>query len=610
MKILRGANDMKDFFKYYQEELLFLRERGGIFAKKYPEIAELIDLKNSQSTDPQTERIIESVAFLSAKLHQKIDDNSQSIAYHLLDSLYPHLIDSFPPCSISQFCATDNNYPVDIINVPRHSILSSRTQNDIICRFQTIYDIEIYPIKIDNISLRRDNRSIGGSDLWTLNIKISTNSIPIENIPIDNILFHINSNMIEDALIIYEAIFSDKETNVFLRINDNIIKLPTNSIKNIGFEDDETIVPLRRFQSNIFHMFQEILHFKHKFMFFRVYNIIETIKKMNITSIESLEIIIDITYRNEKLQQIVNKNSILLNCVPIVNLFPVMTDPFRFSNTQNKYLLVADQTKDRELEIHSILDIHMIDSEDNTDRIVQPYFSLNVDSDTNNIHKIFWIRERESSEIRNLEGFDTYISFIDIEMNPYRSYNDVVYARTLCMNRFESRDIPINSSMETENIESGEYIAKLLYKTTKPIEFSKGSTKLWNLVSQLSSSHISIANKNVIFENIKKLIEIFSSGISIRVDELISNISNIDINNIVRRFGNDSWRGFIRGIEVKIYIKDYLQNYYSFILGCVINQYLSSIISINTFIELSIINENTHEVLSKWKPTSGRKELI
>lgn len=63
---------MKNFLNYYHDELLSLREKGGIFAKKHPNIAEKLDIKNGESSDPQTERIIESVAFMAAKLHQKL----------------------------------------------------------------------------------------------------------------------------------------------------------------------------------------------------------------------------------------------------------------------------------------------------------------------------------------------------------------------------------------------------------------------------------------------------------------------------------------------------------------------------------------------------------
>ena len=601
---------MKDFLKYYQEELLFLRKKGGAFAKQYPQIAELIDLKNAQSTDPHTERIIESVAFMSAKLHQKIDDNSQNIAFHLLNSISPNLTHSFPPCSVVNFCAKNEENLSDYVCIPKNTNLSTMSKNGVLCYFRTIYPINIYPLLIKKIYISRENENLGGADFWCMKIKLSTNSVPIEQMNIDSILFHINSTIIENALTIYESLFCREHTNVSLKIGNRIIRLPENSIKSVGFSDEESVLPLEKYHANIFHLFQELLHFKQKFMFFSITGISELITKHNLSNISEIELIIDIESKTDKLTQVINDDCLILNCVPVVNLFPVTTDPFRFTATQAKYLLLADQLKDKELEIHDILSVHIINSDDMEDKIVQPYFSLQTDSDTNIIHNLFWISERESSEIRNLQGFDVYLSFIDIDLNPYSSYSDVVYAKTLCTNRFETRDIPVFSYLDIDNIETGECRAKMLYKTTNTIEFSSGSNKLWNLVSQLASCNISLSDTHTLFQNIRKLFDIFDAGFSVRKNELLDGISHIEMNNIVRRFGKDAWRGFVSGLDVKIFLENTEKSFYQFILGCVINQYLSSIVSFNNFIELSLINDKTNQVIAKWKPTSGRKNLI
>ncbi|MDR0630491.1 MAG: type VI secretion system baseplate subunit TssF, partial [Holosporales bacterium] len=133
---------------------------------------------------------------------------------------------------------------------------------------------------------------------------------------------------------------------------------------------------------------------------------------------------------------------------------------------------------------------------------------------------------------------------------------------------------------------------------------------LWNLISQLSATHISMANSNNLLDGITKLVEIFSYGMKLKQSEVLDGITNLTINKIVRRIGSDAWRGFVNGLEVKVYMKEDSDSFYKFLFCSVLNQYLSASISINSFIELSLISDNSKKTIAKWNPTSGRQDLL
>lgn len=600
---------MKSFLSYYHEELLFLRQKGGDFAKKHPEIAGRLDIKNGESTDPQTERIIESVAFLSAKLSQKIDDNAQNIAFHLLSALYPNLINVFPPCSIVQFASENLTSIANNVTIDRDTDLFVKTSNGTECQFKTLYPITIYPFSIAEINLLKVARKLGGDDGWCLEIKISTNSAPIEHIQPNDILFYIDSNILENSLMIYESIFSNPNRSVFLKIGERHISIDPNNVIPCGFDDVDSVCPVSPYSTNCFQLFQEVLHFKRKFMFFRILNIGKTIIENHIENIDELSIIIDINVSNERLLQIVNRDSIKLNAVPIVNLFQVTSDPFRFDGTQSKYMLLADQAKDESIEIHSISELHIINNETKEDEIVQPYFSLEVDSDTNITHDLYWIHSKEPSAARRLNGFDTYISFVDTRLDPHKVYSDVVYAKTLCTNRYATRDIPVFSKFFIDNAKTAGYYAKLLHKTTEPVSFADEATTLWNLISQLSANHMTMSKSDNILAATRKIADIFSSGNRMKVEELFSGIKSAKVNDTVQRFGNDAWRGFVKGKKVILEVSDE-NSFFSYLLGSIINQYLSDLVSINSFITLKMVSTVTNKNVATWNPTSGRKELV
>ena len=56
---------------YYLEELSFLREMGREFAARYPAVAHML---STSGADPDVERLLEGIAFLTGRVRQKLDD--------------------------------------------------------------------------------------------------------------------------------------------------------------------------------------------------------------------------------------------------------------------------------------------------------------------------------------------------------------------------------------------------------------------------------------------------------------------------------------------------------------------------------------------------------
>jgi len=60
----------------YVAELTALRSHGREFAEAYPDIASRLDIGERQSRDPQVERVVESSAFLAARLRRMIEESA------------------------------------------------------------------------------------------------------------------------------------------------------------------------------------------------------------------------------------------------------------------------------------------------------------------------------------------------------------------------------------------------------------------------------------------------------------------------------------------------------------------------------------------------------
>ena len=92
-----------ELLDYYESELSFLRQMGAEFAEKYPKVASRLVLGPNIAEDPHVERLIESFAFLAARVHLKVDDDFPEITESLLSVLYPHYIRPVPSMSVVEF---------------------------------------------------------------------------------------------------------------------------------------------------------------------------------------------------------------------------------------------------------------------------------------------------------------------------------------------------------------------------------------------------------------------------------------------------------------------------------------------------------------------------
>ena len=88
---------------YYENELTFIRKMGVEFAKKHPDLARMLLLERDRCSDPHTERLIEAFAFISGRIHKKIDDDFPEIIESFFSILYPHYINPIPSMSVVKF---------------------------------------------------------------------------------------------------------------------------------------------------------------------------------------------------------------------------------------------------------------------------------------------------------------------------------------------------------------------------------------------------------------------------------------------------------------------------------------------------------------------------
>jgi type VI secretion system protein ImpG len=78
---------------HYLSELTALRQLGKRFAERNPALAPFLA---ESGRDPDVERLLEGVAFLTGRLRQKLDDELPELTHSLMHLLWPNYMRPLP----------------------------------------------------------------------------------------------------------------------------------------------------------------------------------------------------------------------------------------------------------------------------------------------------------------------------------------------------------------------------------------------------------------------------------------------------------------------------------------------------------------------------------
>lgn len=92
-----------NFLDHYNNELRQLRESGTRFAKMHPQVAAELGLHADAVADPFVERLLEGVAFLSARVQNRLDRECAEFAQQALSRLCPIYMSATPAITTFAF---------------------------------------------------------------------------------------------------------------------------------------------------------------------------------------------------------------------------------------------------------------------------------------------------------------------------------------------------------------------------------------------------------------------------------------------------------------------------------------------------------------------------
>ncbi len=583
-----------DLLDYYVRELEYLRKDGKVFAERFPKVASRLDLRESESLDPHTERLIESVAFLAARVHRDIDREYSEVASGLLGNLCPSLIQPVPSTTVVKIDPSNFQGKVTAgIKIPKHTVLSSKSNKGDDCKFRTVWDSKIMALEVEEAYI---------NDEENLFLKIITKqNTDLSEMHLDKLSFHLAGEWsICSAL--YEALSSRVK---FLLVNDNDgnkINLNSSSIRFQGFTKDEVALPQAPGSHPAYSLLQEYFSFPKKFFFFELNGLSNSKFKG-----QELKIEIDLGGLPSKIRSVMPEN-FKLNCIPIINLFSKMSEPITINHRSYEYLLVADRTRELSTEIHSVINVTASEPGAKKPKLIPQFSALeNNENFEAKDNLIFWSSTRKKSLRKDFSGTDVFLNFVDKNNSLDNPTYPVLYAQTLCTNRRLAEQLPVKASLKGEGVSAG-LIINCIYEPSRQRDPPLGSQTIWRLTSLLSLNHHSLVDGDTSKTFLREILSLFASDKNSDVDQ-IRGVLGLTAKGVTRKITQDAWRGFCRGVEIQIELDpDAFVGSSMILFSLILAKFFSLYTTINSFICLSVVRGK--EKIVEWPPLSGNQELV
>lgn len=573
--------------KYYQNELEKLREQAVEFAQAYPTIAPQLA---QASTDPDVERILEGVAYLSAQIRQKIDDDFPEFAQGLLKQIFPHYLRPIPSITIMKF--TPKDILKSYLKVSKGTFIDSKEIDGVSSRFSTVFDVDVWPLSISNV--RQSESAIGKK---CIEIDLVMNGLAVSEMDSENLRLHIGGDYHGAVDLYYLMMNSIDSIQILESGSSEAITANNIKISPVGFEDDQSLIDYAGNSFPSYRLIQEYFIIKEKFLFIDLENIKQYLSRIP-SGAFTIKFFLDDTVTS--LPRLSN-DRFILHASPAVNLFKRDAESMLNDHKRSEYRLRPLRDTGNQFQIYSVDKVIGQNRRSGDETI---YNEIGLSNPDLNTRPVFQLNHRS---VEN-EGTQVFMSF------SYPAGSDLTNQETLAI------ELTCSNGEHPSKLKPGE-ISKPTSSTSDLMTFENiiqpsdhqsvpaGSSMLWRLLSHLSLNYLSLADT----DNLKALLSLYifsgSAGSTVEVAnrKRIEGISNIKVSACDRLVSGVPMRG--QSISVYVNPANFAGNGDMYLFGVLLDRLFASFASINCFTEFSLIDE-TSEQVNKWPARTGGRPLI
>ena len=594
-------------FNFFNEELDALRTLGTRFSERHPKVAGRLRLSRDSVDDPHVARLIESFAFIAARLRLKLDDDFPELTETLLEFLYPHYLAPIPSLCIAS--AVPSVDLTGLLTMERGTIVESESIEGDNCRFRTTQAIEMWPIKVVQATLSGQPLvapaapHLEALSSLRLVLECTDPKTSFTDLGVDRLGFYLRAPW-RQAVALFELLLNDCVGIAFADHPEDqaAVFVGADALRPIGLDEPEAVLPRAPRGHPAFRLLTEFFAYPQKFLFVELSRIgAKSLRQAG----NRLEVFFYFRKQVPDLERAVNAEMFALNCAPIVNLFEQRAEPIVLSRALSEYAIVPDARRHATREVYSVDRVSVTDRS-GLGRVAAPLFGQPIGQDDS--LALHWqLRRRRLIDGDN--GTDARLALVDATTGAGSPTDSVLTVDATCLNRDLASRLPYGGGQPVlktprSSGDSARFLAITPFTPTLRLAGDEGL--LWRLLSHLKLGHLSLVDGKGGPDAFREMLRLYDYRDAPETRTLIDAIAGVESRRSTARVAG----GLARGLDVEIEMDTRsLEPGVAFLFGAVLDRFLGLYVNLNSFTRLTLRLKGVSRPVKMWPPRSGEKVL-
>ena len=621
------------FLSYYQNELTHLRELAEEFGRMHDTVARNLSLDSVPCPDPYVERLLEGVAYLGARTHQKLDRESSKHVRRLLDSLYPDLSAPSPAMAMAALVPGPQvETMLEGHTVTRGTRMVAGLREGLNTRaiYSTAQEVTLWPIRIAEASYLPDRGALGAAGASDYVVKSAESGLrvviqrtmptPFNELSLDRLDLYLGGDTNGPSL--FDAIFGWGVGALARPCEKTMSFRAIDAPSMVGLSNEEAILPRARPSFEGFRLLREYFLMPERFHYVRLAGLSETVRRATVNQIEVLLLFKE---ARPELAQI-KAQDFALNVTAIVNLFERECNIVELDARRPSHVVHVDRTRPRDFEIYHLLRVEDAEREGPGARL-QNLYASEPRSGTNLVYATDRRPRRPANDELEAQRMRSSVyPGDDFLISVARGFGSATTRqvrrldiRALCTNR----DIPILDDVPSLTMESGDPVTsiKLLQALRRPRpslsahiakedvgNYTDIDDVTWRWIAQLSLAQLSISEDGA--DVLRSLIELYADRGDPAYARHGRSITDVSMRSTVDRIALPGPVCFAHGIDITLSVDTaQLSGSSRLLLSAVLSHLFAREAPINSFVRTRTwLASEQKEVV--WPLTVGTRSTI
>lgn len=593
--------------KKYHEQLSYLRDAGQSFSVKHPKTASLLKLDKQGSADPFVERLLQSFAFLTAKVQANQEEGQNYLSRSLLNVLYPMASLMLPSVTTVQLKPNDNAQSATVLQKGVSFETDPNSKQN--CSFRLGYDTQLMPLVIkecvlDTVLALPGNIVAPRSTKAFLRISIDKTHEAFtfnQGLPPSLRVYIKSFKQYTQLLISYllqHQIGCIATTNKGDEIRQTAIK--HKPLTTVGFDHESLLIPTEQSGYEDCQIFSEYAAYPEKHYYFDLQGFAQLVTDLYDTNLNIYIFLDDI---QPEILTCIEKTEFCLGCAPIINLFESDAYPINIAQDINHYPLESTLPLTKgQYEIYKVNSCVVWQQGGDYVNAQPLYHEVLLGEQIEST--VYW----EAKQVACWEFGNTELKGTEqmLHINVPVTLNDrhFLKAHMLCTNRDEVLAHHWGNKINELQVKSDKdknYDVEVLHMPTPPWRQAE-STQMHHVLNMLIASHHDLFAINHDPKNVHRLKQLLNSLNRTKQEEvalMIESIQTVKTQRETQRYPLQKRLLYISGIKITLKVQlDSLHDGALYFFGCAFNALLKHYCHMNSCITLQIINQTTGKNIS------------